>query len=313
MALSLVVCTRNRVAHLSQLLATVDAADRPESFELVVVDNGSDDDTARCCRDFASRASYPVLSLHEPVVGLGRARNAGWRAASGSIVAFTDDDCRLTRGHLRAQLRLMLTLGADILGGAVVPPSSHAGAVVPAQARVALLESRALRWFPGSSQIRPGELQGANLAFRREVLQRIGGFDERLGAGTPYRCEDIDAVARALQAGFAALYAPSLAVVHAHGRTAQEGRALEAANDRARGAYYAARLGSGQWPFMSVWLDSLQGRFGRHPRTWPTAGRVAARELGGAMSYLCHDGRSRPRAMTTALANNGVPGATTAR
>ena len=63
-----------------------------------------------------------------------------------------------------------------------------------------------------------GELQGANLSFRFDVLERVNGFDPDLGAGTKFPCEDIDIIASILWAGFPARFEPGPVVFHHHGR-----------------------------------------------------------------------------------------------
>src|SRR6202030_2914998 len=76
-----------------------------------------------------------------------------------------------------------------------------------------------------------GELQGANLSIRVEVLERVGGFDRELGAGTKFPCEDIDIVASTLWAGFAARFEPGPVVFHHHGRKRHEIAKLVAGYD----------------------------------------------------------------------------------
>jgi|SRR6516165_2657415 len=74
------------------------------SRTLIVVDNGSSDSTSHVLREFARSVSFPVIILNEAVPGLGRARNRGWRAASGEIIAFTDDDCYVLPDFLDSAL-----------------------------------------------------------------------------------------------------------------------------------------------------------------------------------------------------------------
>ena len=85
-----------------------------------------------------------------------------------------------------------------------------------------------------------GTVQGANMAFRRAILDQIGGFDENLGAGTSFACEDIDAVAALLWKGITGAYDPRPLVYHHHGRkTKREASDLRKTYDKGRGAYYA--------------------------------------------------------------------------
>lgn len=91
---SAVVCTRDRAAALRRGLASflelnLDGA----VFELVVVDNGSADETASVITGFAAQAPFPVRLVAEPEPGLSRARNCGLRHATGDLILMTDDDC----------------------------------------------------------------------------------------------------------------------------------------------------------------------------------------------------------------------------
>jgi GT2 family glycosyltransferase len=72
--------------------------------------------------------------------------------------------------------------------------------------------------YPAYSVIKIGSIQGANMAVRRQVLERIGGFDERLGAGRLFGCEDAEMVTRASLSGERGGYCPGPTVYHHHGR-----------------------------------------------------------------------------------------------
>ena len=89
MDLSIVVCTRNRASLLAETLKHYEAFTTKRAWELLFIDNASTDDT----RDILSR--HPLISQVVNVirVGLGEARDHGWRIAKAPIIAFTDDDC----------------------------------------------------------------------------------------------------------------------------------------------------------------------------------------------------------------------------
>ncbi len=215
----------------------------------MVVDNGSTDDTASYLATVADGNRICVRNLKKP--GLGRARNVGWQAASGEIIAFTDDDC-----YVGAGLPVR-----DIPVSADYPQVGFAaGRILLFDERdkpVTIKESQELVHFAPHEFIPAGSVTGANMAFRRSVLERIGGFDERLGAGTRFPSEDIDAAALAIWAGFPGVYDPRPVVFHDHGRRTDDDVAkLRRAYDAGRGAYYVKhifRLRSGT-AYLRGWL-----------------------------------------------------------
>src|SRR5690348_10852795 len=92
-SLSAIICTRNRANSLQRVFdafAKLDINGIP--FELIVVDS-STDNTPAIVEAFAKRAPFSVSYIFEPKSGLSYARNRGIRAATGSVILFTDDDC----------------------------------------------------------------------------------------------------------------------------------------------------------------------------------------------------------------------------
>ncbi len=178
--ISVVICTRNRAALLAGALESVCGQTlSPEGFEIVVVDNGSTDDTPAVVARFAAR--HPnVRGTAEPLAGLSHARNRGWREAAGEYVGFLDDD-----GEAPPE---WLSVAREIIGR--FRPAAFGGPYF------ASYDSPKPRWwkdayrtFRPSEEARPlGEsehLSGGNLFLRRELLAEAGGFDPRLGmAGT---------------------------------------------------------------------------------------------------------------------------------
>lgn len=278
---SLVVCTRDRADRLERLLASVAAQVGAPPFELVVVDNGSRDRTPALLAEVAASAPHPVVVVCEPTPGLGRARNRGVAAARGRLLAFTDDDCRLPPGHLATVARAFEDLDVDWLGGRILAEEGP-------QARVALLEDPTFRYFPAGGVVWVGAVQGANLAARRVALRSIGGFDPRLGAGTEFRCEDVDVCARMAAAGHRGARCPELVVFHGHGRDAAAAGALDAANDVARGAFVAGRLtagGADGRAYLAAWAAHAGRRWGWRPRNATRAVAATTREVRGALRW----------------------------
>ncbi|MBL8599246.1 MAG: glycosyltransferase [Devosia sp.] len=181
--LSVVVCTLNRHKHLADCLAalgqqTASAAD----FEVLVVDNGSTDETAIVAKAWASGAGNRKY-IHEPVMGLSKARNTGLRECSGDLVAYTDDDARATPAWVSGIIarfdQLPPTFAA--LGGEIDPVFESPR---PGWLTDGMLHnySVSLRWSEVPRTLAAHEwICEANCAYRTEILRRYGGFPERLG------------------------------------------------------------------------------------------------------------------------------------
>jgi len=233
--LSIVVCTRNRVDNLRRCIDTLFAVRTSQKWELVIIDNGSEDGTADFLRLLTSPSVYPTLrTAFQTKRGLGAARNTGWRTASGEIIAFTDDDCYVAPDYVDAIVSVFSNKPDwGFAGGRILlyDPTDLAMAINP---RDNPLQLRA------NTYVEVGVIQGANMAFRRKTLERIGGFDENLGAGTKFNCEDLDAAASALWTGISGGYDPRPTVYHHHGRkSAREKRSTLIRYAQGRGAYHA--------------------------------------------------------------------------
>ena len=88
---TLVVCTRNRARILPATLDALRTLRSARTWELVLVDNGSTDETPRILAEFARTAPFPVVLVHEPRPRLTNARNAGIAAARGDLIVFTEN------------------------------------------------------------------------------------------------------------------------------------------------------------------------------------------------------------------------------
>jgi glycosyltransferase involved in cell wall biosynthesis len=102
MLISVVICTRNRAEQLKRVLATAAAMEVSKAleWEMLLVDNGSTDDTADVVSSFADR--LPIRRFFEPLAGLSNARNRGVREARGAYLCWTDDDVMLDEHWLTA-------------------------------------------------------------------------------------------------------------------------------------------------------------------------------------------------------------------
>jgi glycosyltransferase involved in cell wall biosynthesis len=275
---SLIVCTRNRADALKRCLAAIAAADADRvPSELIIVDNGSVDETAAIIRSFAEKAPLPVRAVEQRKVGLSNARNAGLAQARGEILAFTDDDCYVAGDYFTVVQAAYLAHPIDYTGGRIMLYD-------PQDAFYACNTDANFRLIPPKSFIAAGKIQGANMTLSRRAYEAVGPFDPALGAGTPFRCEDVDYVARMSAAGLTGAHAPQIVVHHHHGRRADAGlEKIKRDNDYARGAYYAKRLLLGDARVLFQW-----------PRiTMRTQNHHLLTELRGALDYLFS--RMRPR------------------
>lgn len=209
---SVVLCTFNR-AHVlgGALAALVDQVDAP-SYEVIVVDNNSTDDTRRIVETFA--ATGLVRYVREPAQGLSYARNHGAATASADILAFTDDDVRVDASWIRTIVAAFDEHPeVDMIGGKVVPewqaePPAWLGDA--GHAPLAIVDYGATPLRIGPDQ--PRCLIGANVAIHRRALERLHGFSARLqrvgdGIGST---EDHEFQTRLLETGGAALYDPRI-------------------------------------------------------------------------------------------------------
>src|SRR5215469_9920321 len=275
MLISLVICTRNRYSSLRNCLEYIQRLESPGEWELVVVDNGSTDGTADFLKGFVEKASFRVVLAYEPKSGLGRARNTGIAKATGEIIAFTDDDCYVSPDFLIRILEVFKDQRFGFMGGRILLYDET-------DAPITIRPQTDIRIIKPHSFIFTGELQGANMAARRSLLEEISGFDPDLGAGTPFACEDVDFQARASQSGATGIYHPGPLLWHHHGRKrGKDFIKLTKRYDYARGAYYAKFIlkAPTRTLFLKNWYWLMANNF--HRRKFATI----FREIAGAIRY----------------------------
>lgn len=232
MDISVVVCTRNRASHLPQMLEKLQHLRAGEnSWELVFVDNGSSDATYEILQKFCATFFQPARVIQEFQPGLAAARNAGWRASTGAIISFTDDDCYPDTQWLEMIGETFKRVNVGYVGGRVLLFDAL-------DAPVTIQTCEARQFFPGSSYIESGHIIGANFSCSKKLLEATNGFDIRLGAGTRLHSgEDTDLLIRASQHGFEGYYEPSIVVFHHHRRRLDlDIRKLYSGYARGRGA-----------------------------------------------------------------------------
>jgi glycosyltransferase involved in cell wall biosynthesis len=222
--ISVVVCTRDRPEQIRKCLGRLAGQHYPH-YEVVVVDNAPTSGALRAVVEEQAGDGAEFRYCVEPRPGLSWARNAGTKAAKSAIIAFLDDDDE-PDAHWLTAIAEGFARGERI--GCV------SGIVLPARLDTAVegLFEQVGGHSKGRGFVRetfdksgpqsplfplPPFGVGANMAFRRAALDRIGGFDVALGAGTPTSAgEDTLALTLVLLAGFEIAYEPSVLMWHHH-------------------------------------------------------------------------------------------------
>ena len=179
------VCSYNGGATIRDCLEGLRRLDYPD-FEIIVVNDGSTDATG------AIAAEYDVRLISTENRGLSSARNTGLEAATGEIVAYTDDDARPDAHWLKYIAHAFMTTDHAAMGGPNIPPAddpplAEVVANAPGGPLHVLLDDQLAEHVPG-----------CNIAFRRQALLAIGGFDPVYRAAG----DDVDACWRIQQQGW---------------------------------------------------------------------------------------------------------------
>jgi GT2 family glycosyltransferase len=198
---ALVVATVDRGDSLRILLDSLERQTY-RRFRVLLVDQNDDD---RVVPVVAASPDLDVVRLHAPR-GLARARNAALAQAAEEIVAFPDDDCAYPDDLLERVARRFA--GRSDLDGLTGRTTDAAGRSSGSWSTQAGPLARDTLWNRANS---------ASTFLRRDVVERVGSFDEQLGLGSGSRCssgEEIDYLVRALDAGARIEFDPSLIVLH---------------------------------------------------------------------------------------------------
>jgi O-antigen biosynthesis protein len=194
---SVVVCTYNGSKTLPACLGGLAGLDYPD-YEVIVVDDGSTDD----CSEIAD--SFGVRLIRTENRGLSAARNSGLAAATGEIVAYIDDDAVPDRDWLRFLAGVFATSDYSAVGGPNVPPVDE-GAIATCVANA-----------PGGpvhvllSDLEAEHIPGCNMAYRRQALIEVGGFDPQFRTAG----DDVDVCWRLQERGLRLGFHPAALVWH---------------------------------------------------------------------------------------------------
>ncbi|MBN8730161.1 MAG: glycosyltransferase [Acidobacteria bacterium] len=195
--ISVVIPALNEGAVIGACLESLAAQSMPrEQFEVIVVDNGSTDDTEDVARSYQGRLTLSVL--RKVGAAVGAVRNRGAAVARGKHLAFLDADCVAEREWVRKACQALDREPNSVLGAFYRVPEASSWA-----ARV---------WYGDQHWLRNGTVSyipGSDLLIRRSAFQALGGFDESISTS-----EDCEFCHRAGQAGMRIVAEPGLSVVH---------------------------------------------------------------------------------------------------
>jgi GT2 family glycosyltransferase len=206
--IAVAVATLERPDFLARCLDAVLSGHMVPS-ELVVVDQGGDPRTQAVVAE--RQRDVPITYVHQRRRGLSASRNAALAAVRSDVLVTTDDDCVAAPGWLATIARVFAeTPTPQSVTGRVLPLGANRPGFYAVSSRTsnvrALLRNGAPPWTAGT---------GANVAVARRWAEQIGGWDERLGAGSAGGAgEDVDFVYRLLRAGGFVVYEPDAVVYH---------------------------------------------------------------------------------------------------
>lgn len=197
MKASVIIVTRNRAADLAQTLQSMRGVRAANGLdvELLVVNNGSTDETAEVVRAF-SACKFPLRHVYEERRGESYGRNRGLEETTGELIVFTDDDVRVRPDWVNGMCEPMLRNGVSVVAGGVM--------LAPNLTRP-WMTHRHRSYLAATEWLRPDEphgIVGANMAFSREVLRRVPAFDTELGPGALGFGDEELFSAQLIEAGF---------------------------------------------------------------------------------------------------------------
>lgn len=203
---SIIIPVKDRPIDLRHCLESLAALDYPrERLEIIVVDDGSSDNTPQVAVELGARL------LHSGAIGGGpaAARNRGAQTAAGEILAFIDSDCTASPSWLRELLPAFATPQVAAVGGWV--DGMHSSAPLDRYEAVMSSLNLGRRAMTGGAGGDTFYLPSCNLLLRRDAFVRANGFRAELHVG-----EDVDLTWRLRDAGYSIVYLPQGSVCHAH-------------------------------------------------------------------------------------------------
>ena len=215
-----------------------------DAYEVIVVENGSTDDTTKIVE------KYPVRLFHSDKRGPAPARNLGLARSEANIVAFTDADCIADPNWLSELIKPYADPEIGGVGGAILP-YDHADRTIVEMFSEA--HSPLVNFISGENEFLP-HLYTANASYRRSLLNKVGGFNPNL-----VTAEDVDLAWRLQLQTDVKLHFASEAIIYHHHRSTRTGLARQ----------YR------QYGFGEILLDTMYGEYPGYPRSrWYQVRRI---------------------------------------
>ena len=282
---SIVLPTYNRAADLPQAIdSALQQTAPPDTYELIVVDNNSTDETSRVVDQLVRQHPGRIQGVLERKQGVAFARNAGIGAARAEIVAFFDDDVRVAPDWIETIRRVFRERpDLECVGGKVLPAWS---APPPPWLTRTHWAPLALQDFGDTSMVlspeNPKGLISANLSCRKSLLTRIGGFSplfQRVKDGIG-SLEDDEWIRRLWNAGGRALYLPDL-IAYTEVPDTRLTRAYHRRWHRGHGRFYALlHAAEMEASTRGSFCGYLLTCTGRRSSRWPVGSQTSFGDVG---------------------------------
>jgi GT2 family glycosyltransferase len=208
--ISVCINTKNRHLKLADCVNGI-LKNELKNLEIIIIDQSSDKNSIRRNKALAKNCNLRYFQNKER--GVGMAKNAAIKHARGNILIFTDDDC-IVDNHWLKNIYQSFQDNKDIIGvfGRVLPfePQLNKGKICPCtflKKKKEIITQPCFHWKDIGF--------GNNMAFRRNIFDKVGGFRKWLGPGSiGSNAEDAEFVLRLLFKGYKILYNPRILIYH---------------------------------------------------------------------------------------------------
>jgi len=212
--ISVVICTRNRAEMFVDCVNSLLKQNCDVEYEILIVDNNSIDNTEEISREFIKKEDN-IRYFKEKIIGYGAPRNRGWLESKGEFVAYIDDD-EIASSHWLQSIHEAFSDNStpDIVGGRYLlrydfdPPAWFCE-------KMERVEFGLQKGILNTKKY-PYGFAGGNIAFKKDVLQKLGGFSDlfNMKDGSLMMGEDSEICKRAIDKGMELYYDPNIAIFH---------------------------------------------------------------------------------------------------